>query len=209
RGIVLVRKGQLGEAIAAYREALRCQPDYAEAHCNLGHTLRQQGQFRAALDALRRGRELGCRDPKWRYRDQSAVWVKECERLLALEEGLPAILRGEAAPADAAEAIAFAQVCALKGLHADAARLYEDAFAARPQLAAIRAADHRYQAARVAALAGAGPAPEGAGRDAAERARWRRQAVAWLRAELTAWTKDLADGPPQTHATVATALPHC
>jgi len=37
------------DAVAEYGTALRLKPDYAEADCNLGHALREQGRFVEAL----------------------------------------------------------------------------------------------------------------------------------------------------------------
>jgi serine/threonine protein kinase len=83
-GEAVKHKGQVDEAIAAYREALRLKPDYAETHCNLGLLLQQKGEFGAALEELRRGHELGSRNPRWSY--PSARWVQECERLIELKK---------------------------------------------------------------------------------------------------------------------------
>src|SRR5262249_45512665 len=94
-----------------------------------------------------------------------------------------------------------------------AARLYADAFATDPALAedltaACRsrvalgdrlpigrveelASAGRYPAARCAALAGCGLGEDGAKLSAAERAHWRKQARAWLRADLAVWAQTL------------------
>ena len=53
----------------------------------------------------------------------------------------------------------------------------------------------RYSAACAAALAGCGKGADAAALDGPERARWRRQALAWLRADLDHWTNEL---PKQT-----------
>jgi hypothetical protein len=53
------------------------------------------------------------------------------------------------------------------------------------------AAQCRYPAARCAALAGGGRGAGGAGLGAAERARWRKQARDWLRADLVVWSGTL------------------
>jgi hypothetical protein len=82
--------------------------------------------------------------------------LRGCEALLALEARLPAVLRGEARPGDAAERLRFAEVCHLKKRYADAASLFEKAFADKPQLADDMQAAHRYNAACAAALAGGG-----------------------------------------------------
>jgi hypothetical protein len=39
-----------------------------------------------------------------------------------------------------------------------------------------------------------------------DRARWRRQAIAWLRADLAFWTKQVEAGPPQAKALVMRTL---
>ena len=46
-------QGKLEEAIAAYREAIRLQPDYADAHTNLGIALHAQGKLEEAIAAYR------------------------------------------------------------------------------------------------------------------------------------------------------------
>jgi tetratricopeptide (TPR) repeat protein len=182
-GNALMGKGHLDEAMAEYRQAIRLKPDYAEAHCNLGHILRRQGHFGEALTCLRRGHELGSKQPGWRY--PSAQWVRDTEQEFALERKLPAILSGEETPANPDETVALAWMCQQhKRRHVAAARLYADAFAAEPKLAA----EHRYNAACSAALAA------GQGEDARLLpdkvvTMFRRWALDWLRADLTAYAK--------------------
>ena len=48
-GSVLVRRGQVDEAIEYYRKALALKPDYAEAHCNLAAVLAEHGQLGEAI----------------------------------------------------------------------------------------------------------------------------------------------------------------
>jgi serine/threonine-protein kinase len=199
-GAALARQGKLAEAEAAYREALRLKPDYPTARCNLGHVLRRQGEFRKALVELRRGHELGSRDPRWRY--PSDRWVRQCERLIELDEKLPGFLEGTTAPAGADERIELAQVCAIRGLYRAAVRFAEEAFAARAKLLAA----HRYSAACYAALAGCGRGKDKTPPDAQERARLRRQALTWLRADLAARAKRVQTGKPQARAEVLRTL---
>ena len=97
-GLVYHQQGKSDLAADSIRQALARQPDYAEAHCDLGHTLQQQCEFREALEAYRRGHELGSKNPRWPY--PSALWVRQCERWVQLDARLPAILRGEAKPAN-------------------------------------------------------------------------------------------------------------
>ena len=49
RAIALAKQGNLEEATALFREAVRLWPDFAEAHNNLGLALREQGQLAAAV----------------------------------------------------------------------------------------------------------------------------------------------------------------
>jgi tetratricopeptide (TPR) repeat protein len=206
-GKALSAAGQRAAAIAEYREALRLKADYAEAHCNLGLALLPQGHFREALEELRRGHELGSRGPRWRY--PSAQWVRQAERLVELDEQLPAFRDGRKTPASAGERVELAGLCALKRLHGAAARFYADAFAAEPKLAE-RLGSHRYNAACAAALAGCGQGQDADQLDSKERTRLRRQALEWLRADLAAWDRLLDRGPDQARAAarVARALQH-
>src|SRR5262249_13555726 len=104
----------------------------------------------------------------------------------------------------AAEQIALAELCArYKKLTAASVRLYADAFAAEPKLAEHA---NRYNAACAAALAGCGLGKDGATLDARERARFRRQALDWLRADLAAWKQRLKQGQPQGDIAVRRAL---
>ncbi len=52
-GIALGNQGKLEEAIAAYREAIRLKPDYADAHNNLGIALGKQGKLEEAVAEFR------------------------------------------------------------------------------------------------------------------------------------------------------------
>jgi Flp pilus assembly protein TadD/tRNA A-37 threonylcarbamoyl transferase component Bud32 len=185
-GRVFQDKGVLDEAITAYEQTIRIQADYAEAHCNLGHAYLKQGRFADGLTALRRGHELGSQRPGWPYR--SDQWVSQAEQQVARADKLAKVLSGESQPAGAAEGLALAQMCqrSMK-LHAAAAHFFAGAFAAQPGLADDPRAGHRYDAACAAALAGSGQGKDAEHLDAEERARLRKQARDWLRADLTAW----------------------
>jgi serine/threonine-protein kinase len=206
-GIALERVGRGDEAVAAYREAVRVRPDSAKAHCALGVALRKSGRFAEALEELRLGDKLGAVTPGWPYR--SAEWVSETERLLQYDLLLSTVLRGEAEPADAGERAGFARFCQqYKRRYAAAARLWEGAFADRPELKDDLAAGSRYDAACAAALAGCGRGDDAAALSDAERARWRRQALAWLREDLAVWRKLLASPNAAGRAAAQKALRH-
>jgi tetratricopeptide (TPR) repeat protein len=195
----------VAEAIAAYRQAIRIRPDYAEAHCNLGNVLQRQGRYREALDAYRLGHDLGSRRQGWRY--PSAEWVHRAERLTALEARLPAVIRGADKPKDGAEGIILADMAYKAGRNGASARLYDEAFRSEPRLAEDTNSANRYNAACAAALAGAGRGEDKL-TDENEKARWRKQAVEWLRADVVFWAKQAESGKPEAKEFVVRALRH-
>jgi serine/threonine-protein kinase len=207
-GSVLGDQGRLDEAIRSYQEAVAIDPKYAEAQCNLGHVLQRQGRFREALAALKKGHELGSQRPNWHY--PSAQWVQQVERQLALDEKLPAILKGKEKPVDAAERLALARLCQqpFKKLYITSARFYAEEFEAKPEYANDLKQAHRYNAACAAALAGCGQGKDTDQLDEQERARLRQQALDWLKADLAHWTKQADSDKPQERTTVQQQLKH-
>src|SRR5262249_6579157 len=139
--------------------------------------------FAEALELVRKGHELGSKRRDWPH--PSAKWVRQCERLAGLDERLPALLQGKARFAGPGEQVEFAAFCrAHKRLYRTAARWVAGGFEASSELAEDLTAGHRYEAARAAARAGAGQGKDAAPPDGPERARWREQALDWLRADL-------------------------
>jgi tetratricopeptide (TPR) repeat protein len=199
-------QGKLSEAIAEYCEAIRLKPDLAEAHCNLGHTLSKQGQFREALAELRRGHELGSKEPGWRY--PSAEWVRQAERMVELEIRLPAVIRGADKPKDAAERLEFAYFAYNTKQFSLSARLFGESLGTDPKLAEDMKAGNRYNAACAAALAAAGKGNEKPPLDEPEKTRWRKQALEWLKADLAHWSKQAETGRPEAKARVRQKLQH-
>jgi len=202
-GVRLMEKGDIQGATAEWHEALRIEPDFAAAHSDLGHAYLRTGDLdgaiREATEAMRLDPRWGADrmnlgialSRKGRYREalshlREAVemnqpgsiprqeFVQSVARMAEVEARLPAVLQGTAKPADAAEWAALARICAQRGQHADAARLYAEGFAAHPRLADDLEAGHRYDAACAAVRSGV---PEG-----------RRRALAWLTADLAART---------------------
>jgi Flp pilus assembly protein TadD len=204
-GNALRAEGKVAEAIATYREAIRLQPDRADAYCNLGRALQRNGHFQEALVELRKGHELGSKRPDWRY--PSAEWVRQAEPMAALEGRLPAVLRGEEKPGDAAEGLAFAVMAFRTERYGASARLYAEALRTDPKRAEEMRSSHRYNAACAAALAGTGRGEDSPPAEA-ERARWRQQAVAWLEADLGSWGNQAESGKPDAKAAVVRTLLH-
>jgi serine/threonine-protein kinase len=186
-GIALRKKGELTKAIEHYRRAIELKPDFAEASCYLALALRQAGYYEEALQAIKRGHELGSRRTDWRY--PSARWGREIRELARREPGLLAIIRGERASEDATEQVEAADLALRRRLCDRSAHLYQDAFATDPSLAPPAARQHRYNAACAAALAGCGRGKHAKSHDDATRAKWRKQALAWLRADLQHWSQ--------------------
>jgi tetratricopeptide (TPR) repeat protein len=193
-GNSLRAKGKVDDAIAAFREAIRLKKDYAEAHCNLGFALRLEGRFTESLRAYQTGHALGSRRKAWGY--PSAAWVSRAERLVELDARLAKVLKGEVEPANPVERAELGWLCQqpYKRHNAAAARFYAEAFAAEPKLAQDLRAQHRYNAACAAALAGCGQGKDAERLRPVDRLALRRQALTWLRAELGSWTSRVAAG---------------
>jgi tetratricopeptide (TPR) repeat protein len=205
-GHVLRDSGDLVGAVAACRRAIKLNPDYPNAHCNLGLALLRQGELRLALEELRRGHEIGSKNPSWR--SPSSQWVRACERLVELDGKLPRYLEGKATPASPDEQIEVANLCLLKRLNAAAARFFEEAFTAKPELVEDLHASHCYNAACAAALAGCGQGKDANKVDEKERSRLRRQALDWLRADLNSWDRLLDKEPDKARPVVVNQMRH-
>jgi hypothetical protein len=79
--------------------------------------------------------------------------------------------------------------------YAASTRFFREAFAEQPALAEDLSNYNRYNAARVAALAGCGQGKDATDLGPQEYARLRRQALAWLRADLVPCREKLAKQP--------------
>jgi serine/threonine-protein kinase len=171
-GHALSDQGRLAEAEAAFREAVRVNPNNAVALCNLGGCLRDQGRFAEAVEELRRGHA-------------SRESVLRCERLAELDRKLSAVLRGDVEPADARERLELAGLCQqYKQLPVTAARFSAEAFAEDPKLANDFRLRHRYNAACAAARGVGGQGEDARVLPDKVALMLRRQALAWLRADL-------------------------
>ena len=102
----------------------------------------------------------------------------------------------------------FAQFCHSEKLHGRSARLWSEAFRGQPKLADDMQVQNRYNAACAAALAGCGQGKDDPPLDDAAKARWRKQAIDWLKADVAAWSKIVETGPPQARQAVSQTLRH-
>jgi serine/threonine-protein kinase len=192
-GIALDMQGRRDEAIAELREAIRLRPEHVEAHANLGLILRTEGNFGDAIAELRRAVELAGRNLS--LAEQLRPLLQTVERQALLAARLEAVLQGADRPKDPEERLAFAALCYDTGRYAAAARLLAEAFEVQPAFAKDVKVGHRYDAARAAALAGCGKGRDTPPLGGQERARWRAQALTWLKAELAGFRKLLRKRP--------------
>jgi tetratricopeptide (TPR) repeat protein len=205
-GNALWAQGKRLESIAAFRKAIEFRPDDPKAHCMLGQYLREIGQFTEALTHLRRGHEAGSKQANWSY--PSSKWVEQCEHLVQLDAKLLRVLKEDLQPADSGERLELGYLCQhpCKTLYAAAVRFYGEAFAEKPQLADDLEAQHRYLASRAAARAGCGQGKDADRLDDKGRARLRRQALDWVRADLAAYRQLLEKKPDKTGPAMRTRM---
>jgi len=134
--------------------------------------------------------------------DHTTAWVSHALRREAAELILPesaTFLKGEFRPRDNDERLILL-ACSCVNRPLTAARLYVDAFAADPDLAADIKAGHRSSAARYAVLAGCGRGADAAETGEPERAKWRAQARQWLRADLSSLDRLMESDPGAARA---------
>ncbi|MGO9922041.1 MAG: protein kinase domain-containing protein, partial [Isosphaeraceae bacterium] len=203
-------RDKLRQAISWQKKALAANPRNPEYRqflrnhlTNLVAAARALGNHDQARAAQRELDELAARDPA----------------KVALDQRLAAVIRG-AAPTDNRERLQLADRAYEKTLYAASNRLFAEALQADPKLADDRQAQHRYNAAALAAGAKNTPALPSAfkGQDtggAAEkpltevdRTQFRNQAHTWLEAELATWTKLLGSANAQQRQPIAKTLKH-
>ncbi|HTU90936.1 MAG TPA: tetratricopeptide repeat protein, partial [Gemmataceae bacterium] len=182
-GVALSDKGQLDAAIACYKKAIALNPKNSFAHNGLGVALSDKGQLDEAIACYKKAIALNPKDALARAN------LAQAERLTAARDKIPAFQNGSYTPTSNAERLGLAEWCQIKKLHHTATRLYTAVFAADPKLADDLTVAHRYNAACYAALAAAGQGEDAAKLDDKEKARLRKQARDWLRADLALRTK--------------------
>jgi tetratricopeptide (TPR) repeat protein len=180
-------------AIAAFRKAIALDPKDTLAHSNLGHALFRKGKLTEAIACYRQA--LNLLPPGDPRHMEISRHLQRALRRRELETNLPAILASKLVPASAAERAEYARLCAAMKKYQAASRLYFDALADDPKLADDLRTWHRYSAACYAALAGCGQGSDAGERSDQARLRWRRQALSWLRADLSLHRHRLARGP--------------
>ncbi len=134
--------------------------------------------------------------------------LAETERQASLASRLPAVIKGTEKPKSSAERLAFALLCYQSKYFAASTRLYVEALADDPKLAEDMRFGNRYNAACAAALAGVGQGKDDPKPTEEEKTRLRKQASAWLRADLAFWTKLVANEIEAQNKFIAQTLQH-
>jgi serine/threonine protein kinase/Tfp pilus assembly protein PilF len=189
---------KLKQAIEWQRKALASNPNHPTYRQFLSNHLN---------NLVRATEGLGLADEADAARRELAELAASDPVKLALDARLAAVLKGQPAK-DNAERLPLAVLAYEKALHATSARLFGEALANDPRLINDRKAQHAYNAACAAALAGCGQGKDDPPPDDATRVKLRGQALDWLKAELAEWAKVLDAGPPEMKAKVAPALQH-
>lgn len=203
----LYGQGRTVEASTHVKRAAALRPNDAVTAYNVGQALLSEARFAEAKEAVNRAVVFSARDQ--RYRDRFLHTLRQLEdinRLSAMDARLPAILQQKEKPASAAEALQFAWLCQVRLRFAAAARLYAASFAADPKPADDLSSAYRHHAARCAALAAAGWGQDAPKPSDAEKVRLRGQTLEWLRADLTAWQRQIALANPASRSTARRTL---
>jgi serine/threonine-protein kinase len=231
KGLAEYRQGRPEKAVPLLQESATLLFNRASPRLALA-----LAQFKAGFKKeARKNLALAVRAYNWEESQatHSTAWVshvlrREAEALIL--PNLSAFLRDSYQPQDNDERLALLGICQAQGLYGAAARLYADAFAADPDLAEHLTTQCRYRAgreqdpfddrmgpldtegwylaARCAALAGCGRGKDGAKLSDKERTHWRKQARAWLRADLVVWARTLDSGSQKDRSLAKKMLTH-
>jgi tetratricopeptide (TPR) repeat protein/tRNA A-37 threonylcarbamoyl transferase component Bud32 len=206
----LLNEQLTAEAVAHFRQADLLAGGGGrsfDALVRMGDQLIREGEYSRAAGYFQAARELLAEEDTRREAVQALI--RNAEHLVQLEGRVQAVARGAAPPESPDDKVLLAFIAQQKSrLYATSARLYREAFAARPQLAEDMQRQIRYNAACAAALSGVGQGDDAAVLDGPARAAWRKQALAWLRADLEFWAKTVRGGPPQARLAARATLLH-
>ncbi len=192
------------ESLPEFREAIRLRPDIFPYYLDYAQALRRKTDYAGAFAVIREARTLSGRSLADYHHPPE--WFAKIETLAALSERLPAILKGDDRPRNVGERLDLAQMCMDKDSKAAALRFWSEALEEDPKLGDNRKAQHRYNAACAALLVASGQTKDATPIDEAARADLRRRALAWLRAEVAAWTRVFESGSPAERATALSVI---
>ena len=188
---------KLNQGVKWLRKALAAEPANAENRRKMADALlaviRAADRLGHAAEVAEAHREL--------------AELSRRPRILALDARLAAVLAGQP-PKDDAERLALAYRAYQKSRHAVSARLFDDALTHDPKLGDDRNFQHRYNSACVAAMAASGKGKDEPSPDEAAKTKLRKQALDWLKAELSAWKRVSIIIEPGNKELVAKNLTH-
>jgi serine/threonine-protein kinase len=196
---LLQARARLREAVEWQRKALTSNPAhpvyrrFMEEHLdNLVKASRTLGDFKGLAEAQQQLVEIRVTDPA----------------TAAIDARLKVILIGQQRPKDAGERLQLARRAYDIARYAAAARLWQEALDADPRLADDRQAQHRYNAACAAALAGCGQGKDDPRPSSVQKTELRQQALNWLTADLGTCTKLLGTATQEQHRVIVGMLEH-
>jgi len=186
---LLLDGGDVTGALDNAQVAIQLNPNHAPAHFAMGLAWRERKDMDQAIEHLRRACELfpECRS--------MALALQQTERWRQLDPLLADVVAGKQTPAPR-QLVDLAELCLRYHQRNRAAlRLYRDAFAADPEI--VRDTDGGHAAAAAAAAVAASFARDEESEHATpeDRAAWRKEALAWLDAQLQAWLQVVASQP--------------
>jgi tetratricopeptide (TPR) repeat protein len=190
---------RLREAIQWQRKAMAVDPANPTYRQFLTNHLDNLARVAQELGDVKEAAEVGAELTALRDSDPA---------IQSLDARLAAIVKGDQHASDEADRLQLAQRAYDKAFHATATRFWAEALIANPKLGDDRQAQHRYNAACAAALAGTGQGKDNPMPDDAARSKLRSQALGWLQAELAAWAKLLESGPAQARSVITQTLQH-
>jgi serine/threonine-protein kinase len=192
-------RDKLRQAVESQRRALASNP---------AHPTYRQAMTRHLNNLIKTTRALG--DAKGRVEaERQLVELRETDpAMAAFDARLRAAVKGEQRPKDAGERLQFAQRAYELARHAAAARLWQEALEADPRLGDDRQAQHRYNAACAAALAGCGQGKDDSPPSDHQKTKLRQQALDWLTAEVGAWAKLLDTASKEQRGGIVKTLEH-
>jgi tetratricopeptide (TPR) repeat protein len=185
-GDMLRQRHDFSGAEAEFEQAARLLPEWADAHLHVGIARFQQGHLAEALAPLKRAGELAA--PVSPVRQRAAATWSHARWLIYCDARLPRMLEGAEDPERLTDYFDFANLCLWhRQRYTESTDLFQRAFAAIPGSIDDLKPSHRLYAAHAAVRAANGEGinpPDEAGRLAL-----RRQALAWLQADLAARKK--------------------
>jgi Tfp pilus assembly protein PilF/serine/threonine protein kinase len=185
---LLVNRRELTEAAVLCHRAIKKEPNSPHGHGVLGRVLLQQGKFADACESLRRA--ISVATPGDGVHAVASAQLRNAERFHQAEQRLNPILQGKERARDADEMILLAQIChRFRNLPVEAVQFYTAAFGADPARMHPSLGVHHRSDAAIAALEASGGLSTATRPTEVEQASFRRQALAWLSADLAVWSK--------------------